>query len=371
MAEKIHFCTQCGKGATDYSVKTDFYISYSKTHKNLRRTHLCKDCIISNSLDGVEFNSKKFVDTLTVVDKPYIPMLVDSSIEETYKVYKDEGIVKENILKEHGDVVVGLYMKNVGMRQYKGMTFRDGEQVADISDDEKIIAKLKTDKFDLVELVEKYGYGHPAEDYYNFERKYNKLTIGYREKTSLHTEGLITYIIHKVKEETATANGDVTEAEKWSRMTKTDATSAKINVSQLSKSDITGGIDLIPQLAEAMEERLSLIPVMPKLRAIPYDDADMIIWALTNYNRRLEEKPEVSYAEVYGFYDNFLEEYFRDEKGLAPEQVEIEKKKRNNVFKDLGERYYEPIYDSEKEENENREDIEVVTLEEDSGEGYE
>lgn len=123
------------------------------------------------------------------------------------------------------------------------------------------------------------------------------------------------------------------------------ATDAKINVSQLSKSDISGGVDVLSQLCEAVETELGIIPLLPRLTAQPYDDADLIIWAIINYYRRLEDKEKVSYKDIYKFYDEMLEEDFKS-KGLSSEEIDKLKKARNNVFRDLEDVYKEPLYDT-------------------------
>ena len=117
----------------------------------------------------------------------------------------------------------------------------------------------------------------------------------------------------------------------------------------MSKSDISGGIDLLPQLFEAVESNVGIIPILPKLKEQPYDDADLIIWCNINYTRRLEDKPRIAYRDIWNFYDEMLQEYFTQQ-GYKPEQVEIEKKKRNNVFRDLGEIYIEPVYEEENDD---------------------
>ncbi|MGO0713226.1 hypothetical protein P5408_010365 [Bacillus subtilis] len=127
------------------------------------------------------------------------------------------------------------------------------------------------------------------------------------------------------------------------------ATDAKINVSQLSKSDISGGVDVLSQLFEAVETELGIIPLLPRLTAQPYDDADLIIWAIINYYRRLEDKEKVAYKDIYHFYDEMLEEDFKS-KGLTTEEIENLKKARNNVFRDLEDVYKEPLYDTGDEE---------------------
>jgi hypothetical protein len=192
--------------------------------------------------------------------------------------------------------------------------------------------------------MEKWGYGYTNEEYILFERKWKKLIDNYGEKTSFHVEGLITYIRFRVKEEMASARGDVKEAKEWAAMAKDSATAAKINVSQLSKSDISGGVELLPQLFEAVESEVGIISILPKLKEQPVDDADLIIWCIINYNRRLEDKPRIEYKEIWKFYDEMLQEYFKSQ-GYTQKQIKIEKDKRNAIFRDLGKVYIEPVYE--------------------------
>jgi hypothetical protein len=53
----------------------------------------------------------------------------------------------------------------------------------------------------------------------------------------------------------------------------------------------------------------------------------------------------VAYEEIYNFYDEMLDEYFTTQ-GLTKDEVEDFKEKRNNVFRDLGEIYKEPLYEN-------------------------
>jgi len=206
---------------------------------------------------------------------------------------------------------------------------------------------MKDNQYDFIatdDIVEKWGVGYSTDEYNYFEKKWNKLIDNYGEKTSLHIEGLKTYIRFRVKEEMATAKGDVRDAKDWAALAKDAATAAKINVSQLSKSDISGGVDLLPQLFEAVESAVGIIPTLPYLKEQPYDDADLIIWCIVNYNRRLEDKSRIVYRDIWNFYDEMLNEHFKQQ-GYDNKTILLEKKKRNNVFRDLGEVYKEPIYE--------------------------
>jgi hypothetical protein len=301
--------------------ETNFYLTNSSM---MNRFPICKNCI------------QKIVDP--------------NNIETVYKILKEMNIGFDSIvwnasLESNPIAPFGVYLRQMNtLSQNVGSSWN---QSTENKQDEEITKQLENT--DLSKLKEKYGYGFTPEEYLNFERKYKKLSRGYKEKTELHTERLLTYIIHKVKGEMAAATGgNVSEAEKWEKLAQSDATAAKLNVSQLSKSDITGGIDLLPQLVEAVEQYASLIPLLPKVLEQPYDDADLIIWANINYTRRLEDKPIVSYREIWNFYDKMLEENYK-QKGYSDEQIKSEKTKRNNVFRDLSEVYIEPLYENPDE----------------------
>jgi hypothetical protein len=299
--------------------ETDFYLTNSEI---IKRYPVCKKCLQK--------------------------MVNPNNMETVYKVLAElnvafDSVVWNSAMETNPISPLGIYLRQMNsLQQNVGQTWNPNTA----KNDDDMARQIEN--IDLAKLKEKYGYGFTPEEYFNFERKYKKLSRGYKEKTELHTERLITYIIHKVKGEMAAANGNVAEAEKWEKLAATDATAAKLNVSQLSKSDITGGIDLLPQLVEAVEQHASLIPLLPKVLAQPYDDADLIIWANINYNRHLEDKPFVSYRDIWNFYDKMLEEHYK-QKGYNEDQIILEKKKRNNVFRDLGEVYIEPLYENPDE----------------------
>jgi hypothetical protein len=80
------------------------------------------------------------------------------------------------------------------------------------------------------------------------------------------------------------------------------------------------------------------------LKEQPYDDADLIIWCIINYTRRLEGKSRIEYRDIWTFYDKMLEDHYKQQ-GYTDEKIKIEKEKRNNVFRDLGKVYIEPVYE--------------------------
>ncbi len=326
-------CAACGVLKKD----REFYMSYNPIHTT-NRIPYCKVCLkkmISDENGNVTL--EKLQSTLQLMDRPFIFDLWKISLEDKMDSF-------------------GCLMKNLCLKQNRELTWKDSvfkpqlnnELNYDNTLDNKNInhnVSTKHSVFILTEdIIDKWGGGYTIEEYTAFEKKWIKLIDNYGEKTSFHIEGLKTYIRFRVKEELATAKGDVKEAKEWASMAKDAATAAKINVSQLSKSDISGGVDLLPQLFEAVESEVGIIPILPYLKEQPYDDADLIIWVIVNYLRRLEDKPRIEYREIWNFYDQMLEEYY-SQKGFTNKSIKIEKEKRNNVFRDLGEVYREPLYE--------------------------
>ncbi|MER2456443.1 hypothetical protein ABS751_00735 [Bacillus subtilis] len=327
--EKL-ICAACQK---EKDKESGFYNSRSSLYEKTGKVPICKTCLKKN----IDYTNMESIYTvLQQIDVKFDPLYWDQAEQrkaDTFSAY----MTMANSLKQFNGTG---YKDSVFERQSEKpfieeseLTNNSGVSQPEISDD----------------LIDKWGIGYTADEYRQFERKYNKLIRNYGEKTTLHTEGLLSYIRFRVKEELATAKGDVKEAKEWGSLASKAATDAKINVSQLSKSDISGGVDVLSQLFEAVETELGIIPLLPRLAAQPYDDADLIIWAIINYYRRLEDKEKVDYKDIYHFYDEMLEEDFKS-KGLSPEEIDKLKSARNNVFRDLENVYKEPLYDTGDED---------------------
>jgi hypothetical protein len=320
-------CVHCGK---EQHISKAFYASDNPLDKD-GRINMCKDCI-KNNINYDDINTVKNI--LYTINKPFIYDTWESAIEESKN---PKGINTDPF---------GCYMKTLALNyRGKGLTWKDSVENSLVNSNANTIDnKSKEEKFEITDAIyEKWGEGYTPEHYRLFEKKYARLIRNYGEKTEFHVEGLCTYIRFRVCEEMASAKGDVKEAKEWASLAKDAASAAKINVNQLSKSDISGGVDVLSQLFEAVETEASIIPLLPKLLEQPYDDADIVIWSNINYYRTLEDKPRVNYREIWQFYDQMLNEHFQQQ-GFDEKQIIEFKKKRNNVFRDLGEVYIEPLY---------------------------
>lgn len=298
-----------------------------------------KDSLIKYlELNGIEYNDKTWKSAYDYSKKYELKKSRASNKDESLPSNIDQLIIKRTI---------GQYFKLQNI---------EGDFKAKQNNKVKQKINIEIDLDD--KTIEKWGYGYTNEEYALFERRYNRLIRSYSEKTEMHTEALLTYIRYRVREELATAKGDVKDAKEWGSLAQKAAQDAKINPSQMSKSDISGGVDVVAQLFEAVESEVGIIPFLPKLLEQPYDDADMIIWCTINNLRRLEDKPVVKYRDIYCFYDEMLKEHYK-QNGWNEQQIEEFLKKRNNVFRNMEEVYVEPLYEQQDIEDESEEVAEI------------
>ena len=310
----------------------EFYISESPLHQD-GHVPYCKDCIQRLSFDEAAntIDIEAFKKVLMQIDKPYIESALKMAIDQYNKIYEGLSVAPDNRKK-----IIGIYFQKIhSVKQYKpvkswedglsfnereirknnGKSFLTMETAYDPSDckiinDERIFSDSDLSKFKVTkEMTDLFGGGYLKSEYKAMWEKYNFLKKSYPDITTLHVEALVTYIRFKVKEERATVLGDVVLADKWNQAATKAADKAKINPSQLSQSDLQGGLNSFSELIMAVEQAVDVIPILPQFKYRPNDAIDFNIWCLINYLRDLEGKPLCSYEDVYAFYDQRKREY--------------------------------------------------------------
>ena len=316
---------------------TNFYISKSPLYSVDERVPVCKDCVISASLneDGT-INELELNKILKKIDKPYYKDLIESAITG----FKNEhSYVEDNKVQYYGKEILQRYFRLIAMRQDINKSYEDSEKdnfihptsntpkstkekiakkYADITDnriptankkDEEIV-NTEDDNFEVTQdMIDMFGEGYTRIEYKNMYKKYNDMQKNYTIQTNIHKEALLTYVRFKVKEELATAKGDVQEAQKWYSAAQDAADKAKLTPKQLSKADLQGGITNFSDIFKAVEEANERIPIFPEFKYRPNDAVDFILWCYINYERNLNGLPEVKYSDIYKFYDEKKQEY--------------------------------------------------------------
>jgi hypothetical protein len=196
------------------------------------------------------------------MDKPFAPVALDSAITET-KIAIDTGKGRKDL--------IGNYFKNIAsLPQYVKMSFMQSMQVLEggilssaittaekkQKDKEEVYIKQVDDFIVTDDLLDLFGEGYTKNEYRLMQKKYETLKLNYTMQTNLHQEALVTYVRFKVKEELATASGNVGEAEKWSKAAQDAADKAKLTPKQLTKADLQGGINSFSEIFKAVEKLL-------------------------------------------------------------------------------------------------------------------
>ncbi len=270
---------------------TDYYKSYSPLDKIDERLRVCKVCLKNetdiNNVDSVKNN-------LRMVDKPFNILLWESALTKSD--------------------VIGEYFKLINAKDYRHETWEQSIFEKQGSNKTEIVQKddLSVEEVDsalLDDLKEKYGYGYPDEEYILFEKKFINLKPSFQLPTTMHEEYLREYCVNKVKETIAKAKGEFKEAKEWAAMAKESAEAGKLKPSQMSKADLSQGLDGFGQLARMVEENQDIIPLLPKFIKQPKDDVDVTLWLYINYVRDLQGLPTAEYEEIYKFYDERRKDY--------------------------------------------------------------
>lgn len=326
-------CTCCHKERN----LTDYYISYSPLYSIDKRVPICKECCKTLALneDG-SINEVKLNELLRNIDRPYYKDLIFVS-EQSVK--RENGYLSDEEVKYHGREILQAYFRQIATRQDRARSYSDSERDNFIHDrsnrpvseknkiskeytdiktelsgkskaNNKKIFKENEEQFEVTqEILDLFGEGYSLIEYKNMYKKYLEMRDTYVIQTNIHKEALLTYVRFKVKEELATASGDVEEARKWYGAAQDAATKAKLTPQQLSKADLQGGITNFSDIFKAVEESNERIPIFPEFKYRPNDAVDFIIWCYINYERNLNNMPEVPYSDIYKFYDEKKQEY--------------------------------------------------------------
>jgi hypothetical protein len=280
----------CAKCTTEKKL-TDFYTSFSPLDLH-GKTKLCKKCIQEMvNLDDVE----TVKNMLRSLDKPFVSHLWESALTK--------------------NAPVGEYFKLINAKDYRHLTWADSIETLPKQESEIPNISVKQDNSNAIieELKEIYGYGYPDNEYLLFEKKFQQLKPSFQLITTMHEECLREYCVNKVKETLAKARGDFKEAKDWASMAKDVAEAGKLKPSQMSKADLSQGLDGFGQLARMVEEKVDIIPVLPKFIQQPKDKPDVVLWCYLNYVRDLKGLPEADYKDIYNFYEERRADYERQE----------------------------------------------------------
>ena len=143
--EKKYLCPHCLKEKK----KSEFYIS-TDPRVLTGITSICKDCVRKIALNWddsrQEFGActkKTVMDALEYIDRPFLERLWDSSYNEWAN---QDGKIRRTTIWD-------AYIKNVGLKNYNGLRWRDGDIFQTYIEDAKNVANIEATQSSNVQLL--------------------------------------------------------------------------------------------------------------------------------------------------------------------------------------------------------------------------
>lgn len=293
---KTILCTECNEERRT----SEFYKSYSN---NSGIIHMCKGCLSRLSVDEQgKIDKEKFIATLRKIDKPYIEHLFIKNINK-YDTAKS---------------VIGYYLKDLSLHQYRTLTFKDSiyekaEQKTEITGS----ALSDKDKYALSDeereaLIDKWG-DYTDFELVKFERKYKFMSKGYQILTPMHEESLINVCRLEVFYNIALQQKNAAEIKLFGEQLSKAKQEAKLNPNQLSKNDLTStGANSFGEIARIVAQSRPNIKLPMKYLRHPNDEIDFAIMCYINNLREAKGLKPARYEEIYKYYIDRIKQFDKE-----------------------------------------------------------
>lgn len=286
-------CTFCGKEKNILQ----FYSNTSPLFDLDKRDPICKDCIKKTVIDEEtgKINEFELDKILRILDKPYYKDSLESARKQFVKEHPD---IKDIHVDHFGDKILGLYCKNIQLRQDRNRRYADSEKSGymhdnnnmNVSERERIMQKygdIKNGKYsendseriadeEVVYSKEWRGSYTRADieyldSYYkDLMRDYKIVTANHKDyakkiaKASLHMDKCYDDMLHGV-------NGADAKYKQARESFDSLSKSAKFSESVRSVNDV--GLSSFSKIVEKVESHQWI----PEHKPIEKDDIDKII----------------------------------------------------------------------------------------------
>lgn len=270
--QKEYSCQNCG----DLKKESEYYVSYNPIHK-MGRILYCKGCIkdmISDEKGNVILDKVK--NTLQLMDRPFLYNIWKTSLEE-------------------GGEVIGCYMKNIAMTQYRKLGWKDSRMLPEIEQElnyDDINTQRHSCSFEVTnEMVLKWGSKYEPEDYYELEQFYNDM----QRTNSIETTQDMIYLkklaIISLKMDKELEEGKYDEAKKLGDLFSKYMADSKFRAMDKTDADKTGGIRNFSSIYMEVEKD-GFIPPWEhyrKIKGISQDIVDKTIMHIENFTLKLNK----------------------------------------------------------------------------------
>ena len=291
--KKKFLCNECNVEKKE----EDFYKSY--TNKT-GVVHVCKSCFFNLCVneDG-KIEKEKMINALRRIDKPFV-----------------ESLFVKNINKhDNARGVIGYYIKDISLKQFKECTFKDSMYEKD-EERQEITGSSVSDNYkytltpdERLRLLNKWGDFSDAE-LIKFERKYQTMSKSYQILSQMHEESLINVCRLEVFYAEALKERNAQEIKLFGDLLSKAKQEAKLNPNQLSKNDLTStGANSFGEIVRLVSKRDGICKLPLKYLTKPNDKIDYAIYQFIAYERALHGLPEIEYQDIYQWYIDDIRKY--------------------------------------------------------------
>ena len=269
---KEYSCQNCG----DLKKETEYYVSYNPIHK-MGRILYCKKCIkdmISDESGNVILDKVK--STLQLMDRPFLYNIWKTSLEE-------------------GNEVMGCYMKNIAMMQYRKLGWKESKILPEIEQElnyKQIEEQIYNVHFDVTnEMILKWGTKYEPDGYFKLEQFYNDMMRTNTIETTQDMVYLKKLAIISLKMDIELEEGNYDEAKKLGDLFSKYMADSKFRAMDKTDSDKTGGIRNFSSIYAEVESD-GFIPPWEhyrKIRGISQDIVDKTIMHIENFTLKLNK----------------------------------------------------------------------------------
>lgn len=289
----------------------------------------CKDCLMKVDVSS----SDKIIPILKQLDVPYSKTLWDNvstkydnrqignylriiALQMPNERFEDSEIFKKNI-KELEKINKQIDKSNKELNKLEKEILKKEEEdkkLQEVLDNIEIEKQKKLEKDnEMIELQNKWGTELPITDCLTLERKYKELCNSIPNADNpLQFEAIKIYLRYSLRAEQAVAKDDPDSAKKWGDLAQKSAKQAKLTPEQLSLADLNSGVQSITEIIAKVEEAIDFIPPPVDYINKAKDKADMVLWDLINYNRKINDLHPVDYSEIYDFINNHTDERIKN-----------------------------------------------------------
>lgn len=287
-------CSECN----EFKKPKDFYKSFGNKSGV---TFMCKKCLCNacTNKDNKMIDREKMIEALRKIDRPFIEALYVKNVNKSTNPQN----------------VIGGYMKDTSLPQYKNATFSDSsfytiEKQNNVEEKPTIInTKIALSSEERSRLLDKWGeFGD--DELVKFERRYKAMSKSYQILSQMHEDSLIHVCRLEVFYTTALQEKNAADIKLFGEQLTKAKQEAKLNPNQLSKNDLTStGANSFGEVSRLVASSREQIKLRMKYLRHPQDEIDFSIMCYINNLRESKGLRPASYEEIHQYYIDKIEKF--------------------------------------------------------------